>query len=437
VSESGQNGSSPRARTLPCDPHEDFPELCALSTTGELTAEEKTRLNAHLAYCDACRQLLDQYERMVAMQIPALAAESYREQDEENGPPGSWSIEHAEATLMESLRSETYSAQTSPVLLSKPFIGKRGWKYPLAAAILGAFSLAFYQAGRMEGRVSVALVIPAAQSAARAASPANPGPSATDSAQAGKTVSEDDQIVQLRHQLRQGEQERAGLNERLGQLKDELTKLSSDLNESREQRVELSRELTQAQADARNLQTKLDAIGNQTSEDTAQLLADKIKLDNLSRALEGKDNQIAQEQELLEHDHDIRNVIGARNLYIAEIYDVGKSGDTEKPFGRVFYTKDRLLIFYGYDLDQQRGLKKDTSFQAWGRGGLDGKHDVSLGLLYQDDSGKKRWVLKFNDPKTISKLDAFFITAEPEGGSVRPTGKPLLFTYLRLDPNHP
>ncbi len=130
-------------------------------------------------------------------------------------------------------------------------------------------------------------------------------------------------------------------------------------------------------------------------------------------------------------------VIAARNLYIAEIYDVGKTGDTEKPFGRVFYTKDQSLIFYGYDLDQQHGFKKDTTFQAWGRGGSESKHDVSLGLLYQDGSGKKRWVLKFNDPKTIAQLDAFFITAEPEGGSVKPTGKPLLFTYLRLDPNHP
>ena len=65
------------------------------------------------------------------------------------------------------------------------------------------------------------------------------------------------------------------------------------------------------------------------------------KIDDLSRTLEDKDKQIAQEQELLEHDRDIRNVIAARNLYIAEIYDVGETGDTEKLFRRVFYTKDQ------------------------------------------------------------------------------------------------
>lgn len=42
------------------------------------------------------------------------------------------------------------------------------------------------------------------------------------------------------------------------------------------------------------------------------------------------------------------------------MYDVAKNGATRKPFGRIFYTKDKSLIFYGYDLDQQPGIH-DTS----------------------------------------------------------------------------
>jgi hypothetical protein len=30
-----------------------------------------------------------------------------------------------------------------------------------------------------------------------------------------------------------------------------------------------------------------------------------------------------------------------------------------------------------------------------------------------------------------------FVTVEPNGGSQRPSGKPLLFAYLRIHPNHP
>ena len=74
------------------------------------------------------------------------------------------------------------------------------------------------------------------------------------------------------------------------------------------------------------------------------------------------------------------------------------------------------------------------SHGAWGSG--DDKQDVSLGLFYQDDT-KKRWVLRFNDTKTLARLNMVFVTAEPQGGSPKPTGKPLLLAYLQIQPNHP
>ena len=103
----------------------------------------------------------------------------------------------------------------------------------------------------------------------------------------------------------------------------------------------------------------------------------------------------------------------------------------------MFYTEDESLIFYGYDLDQQPGVKKTGAFQAWGGRGADRQHAISLGLLYKDDANQKRWVPKFNDAKTVFEIDAVLVTVEPEGGSAKPTGKPLLFTYLKFDPNHP
>lgn len=175
----------------------------------------------------------------------------------------------------------------------------------------------------------------------------------------------------------------------------------------------------------------------QTEQGTEEVPILRARVGDLNRALEAKDKEIAQDRELLAHDQDIRNLIGARNLYIAEIYDVNKTGDTQKPFGRIFYTQDKSLIFYGYDLDQQHGIRKDAVFQAWGRRGTSSGTDINLGLLYLDDADNRRWALKFNDPKTIAQLDAVFITVEPQGGSSKPTSKPLLFTYLRLDPNHP
>jgi hypothetical protein len=160
-------------------------------------------------------------------------------------------------------------------------------------------------------------------------------------------------------------------------------------------------------------------------------------VNDLNLDIKEKDKQIAESREPLDRDRDVRNLIGARNLYIVEIYDVGQSSDTQEPFGRVFYTKDKSLIFYGYDLDQQLDIRKAAAFQAWGGRGSDRQDAVSLGLLYKDDANQKRWVLKSNDAKTISQINAVFVTVEPKGRSAKPSGKPLLFTYLRLDPNHP
>jgi hypothetical protein len=139
---------------------------------------------------------------------------------------------------------------------------------------------------------------------------------------------------------------------------------------------------------------------------------------------------------LLSHDRDIRELMGARDLYIAEVYDVGRDAATQKPYGRVFYTRGKSLIFYAYDLDQQPGAKSAT-FQAWGRRGPDAQQALNLGVFYKDSLGKKRWVLKFDDAKTLDQIDAVFVTLETNGESHKPSGKSLLFAYLNVNPNHP
>jgi len=62
---------------------------------------------------------------------------------------------------------------------------------------------------------------------------------------------------------------------------------------------------------------------------------------------------------------------------------------------------------------------------------------MNLGIFYVDNTTHKRWVLKFDDPKSLDQIDAVFVTVEPKGGSRKPSGKQLLFAYLRVEPNHP
>ncbi len=64
-------------------PHEEFLELCASATAGELTAEERARLDEHLAGCRDCRLAMSEYE-MVAQLGLATLAEGLAPQDEED-----------------------------------------------------------------------------------------------------------------------------------------------------------------------------------------------------------------------------------------------------------------------------------------------------------------------------------------------------------------
>jgi hypothetical protein len=435
VSEIGHNGSSEGASILPPDPHDEFQELCALSTTGELTPEEWARLEEHLSQCAPCRNAQQEFERLVALTIPALGEEDGANLNDAS-LPGSWSIEEAEAALLESLREEPSPRSDQHIIRSRLSIMRTVARYATAAALLAGVGLAGYlfgvshQAKTKSGIVSAPTSIHVAETrlgtAGNAGIPHN-----------AKVVPDLDQAKALRNQLQREESETSKLKQAQSQLQTELAARDADMHRSVQEREDMEQRLAALRSNAESLQARLDLTNRQNSQDSEQSPSLKGQIDDLNAAVQEKDKEIAEQQELLQHDRDIRNLIGARNLYIAEIYDVAKTGDTQKPFGRVFYTKDKSLILYGYDLDQQKGVNRASTFQAWGRRGADRQHDVSLGLLYQDDANQKRWVLKLNDAKKIAQIDVVFVTVEPAGGSPKPSGKPFLFTYLRLDPNHP
>ena len=54
---------------------EEFAELCALSTSGELNAEELTMLDKHVASCGHCAALLHEYASLAHVGMAKLAAD--------------------------------------------------------------------------------------------------------------------------------------------------------------------------------------------------------------------------------------------------------------------------------------------------------------------------------------------------------------------------
>jgi len=211
----------------------------------------------------------------------------------------------------------------------------------------------------------------------------------------------------------------------------------AETEQAQEDRSNLSQKAEKAEASREKAQAELDALRQKNERDESLAASLKAQIDDLHAQLREREQDISRQEELLAHDRDVRELMGARDLYIAEIYDVGRDGTTQKPYGRVFYTKGKSLVFYAYDLDRQAGFKSASTFQAWGTRGSDREQAANLGIFYQDSSAKKRWVVKCDNAKTLEQIDAVFVTVEPSGGSHKPSGKPLLFAYLKLVPNHP
>jgi hypothetical protein len=368
----------------------------------------------------------------------------------------SWSVDKAEENFFKRLDKEPTANTSGAGSAERVPAGKRftyrpsqiHWReiwMPFAAAILLALALGItaYRTGIKRG----------ADTARTSAQPAKGSENSLEAqvsdagyerAQLAAKLAENTKVIDdLRRQL--SEQAKIVSTLRAGQS---VLPPPSEENQQTAQRttaepVARDEQYAAAQAKLAELQKTVEEATAQRDENARQAAGLEAKVNQLTQlvqareqALDQKEGEVAQGQELLAHDRDIRELMGARELYMADVHDVSGKG-TAKTYGRVFYTKGKSLIFYAFDLDAQPGIQNAGSFQAWGRKGPDRDQAHSLGIFYEDNVSKKRWVLKADDPKTLADIDAVFVTVEPHGGSQHPSGKQLLFAYLRVNPNHP
>ena len=431
-------------------PHDEFLELCAVATSGELSKEEQRRLNEHLAVCPECRQALKEFETVVDVGVPLLSSElSTIPSQQSNVPTG----EVTPDTVWKGISSETPSDRASapprqhneePVLAYRKRRQRTqlNWNLawlPFAAAILltVALGISAYRIGKGYG-LEVSRATTSAADQRLNALEQQSSDAGHERELLGAQLAQRSQMISgLRHQV---EQQSAALNKMKtaqANLEQSIQTNQSAKQQAVEESATLAQKLGAAQATLEKMQSELDAARQQRSQGQVQVAGLESQIDNLSSQLREREETIDRQDAFLAHDRDIRELMGARDLYIAEVYDVERNGTTRKPFGRVFYTKGKSLVFYAYDLDQQAGVKNASTFQAWGRRGPDKEEALNLGIFYQDNAAKKRWVLKFDNPKELAEIDAVFVTVEPKGGSHKPSGKPLLFAYLKINPNHP
>lgn len=424
--------------------HEKFKEWCALVSTGDLTAAEQLELHRHLAVCEECRVLLAcSNEGLALRRMAALAAvrDPISAPDPETR---AWDEEAAKLQLLAAVASGHTSA---PPDASRPAPGRSGhWRRSLgvalgtAAVLLLSVSFA-YQSGYHRGRAST---------------PSGPAIALKPIAPPG---------TRLRQEVAKLEEERAALEQQLAADRSRINALAVRVTWQEKQvagwknsyaslaaqnqlraatiasdadaQMRISRRLANAQSSLTLFRNYLTSANADYQRARLRATSLETQIGELSTRLREKNETINKQRRFLVEDRDIRDLMGARHLYIADVFDVNGSGKTRKAFGRVFYTKHKSLIFYAFDLGKREKHREVKVFQAWGTSGLDDSKPVSLGIFYMDDKTMRRWVLRSDNPKVLANLDAVFVTTEPKGGSKKPSGKPFLFAYLHKAPiNH-
>ena len=439
-------------------PHEEFLELCAVSISAELTELERRRLDDHLLGCASCREALKQFQETVRAAVPAIAPGLPHHDAQEDA---SWSQEKAEAKLFERLSEtnhpvvprltaesaiEGLEALRRPAYSPSRFDWRQMWmSYAAAILLFLALAISAYRVGIRKG-VEVATNTPLTQGNGNNQLEEQVSDLSHDrETLRGELAARDKTIADLKKQLEIVRVQEKELSENSLPMRTRLEERSAEEAEIAKSRLaELQKKLeteeqTRSEETSRvaALEGKLGELTRQLHERDEAIEAQNHRLESREGTIEQQQTKLAEQQELLDHDRDIRELMGARDLYLAEVFDVGKNGATQKSFGRIFLTKGKSLVFYAYDLDRQPGLKNASTFQAWGQRGTDREQALNLGVFFEDSASKKRWVLKFDDPQKLAQIDAVFVTVEPNGGSHKPSGKPFLFAYLKVNPNHP
>src|ERR1700685_866658 len=429
------------------DGHERFKELGALVNSGALSAGERLELERHLQVCEECREICAQYRLLSTVAMPWLAS-NYAHPEER----GNWDdlearekllarIHAAERPTPDHLENPPQKRPNLSVFWSNHLFANQ-WVTGAVAACLGVAIVfgAYFLGSKTRGEKSISLSLPESAQQSMQLAAEKKSSDELVKAQAAK-------ISQIQQQNTKQEQEVDRLRSALRNLEDHSRELESagskteaQLRAVSEQRDTLTAQLQQAEQSYQSEKSELAGLHAENDRELLHSASLQSKIDELMAVNRDQERRLGNDEQFLASDRDIRELMCARKLYIADVFDVDSGSRTRKPFGRVFYTQNKSLIFYAFDLDHQAGVKNASIFQVWGQKDAElseKARPMNLGILYMDSESNRRWVLRLDDNKQLADIDAVFVTVEPHGGSPKPTGKPFLYALLRKEVNHP
>ena len=423
-----------------------YEELCALAAIGELSSSEFDELRRHLADCTDCQQVYADFRRVSAGELGLVAAlkQSDRTPDEagvlvdESAVLGRLLDRATRERVHLPTENAARQAELERQRARERFARFRIWlrRPALSYGSLGLILCAIAALGAY--RLREAQLTPTLHGLKDAVSEwknranaiAAQEKSASQSLQTAETERE-----RLRKALADAEDKYAALQAQQGSLQAELASERAQLDQ-KGQELETARSTTEDKnRQIAELESRVQNAVERTEEQRriAENLQSKLQLAQLQVQQQAATTPEAQGF----GDAEAKELFGARDLHIVDVYDVDIKGNTRRSYGRVYYVEKKLLIFYAFDLQDKKHNRAAAGFQAWGyRQPSDGKPE-SLGLFDVDDVSANRWVLKVNNPRVLERIDAVFVTVEAPNGSPSPRGRRVLYANLAGPANHP
>ena len=418
--------------------HSRYEELCALAGVGQISAEEFSELHAHAQDCNLCKDLQKEF-----VDINSVWLTQAQKLEPDVYDPQSSLRKKILRTLQEG--GAEFSGPLRKEISERPkIIGSLGFgpfisQAPVwAVALLVVGSAVGFGVGsfRHSSTVSQPAVV-------ASAAPTTAAPPVAVANKSSEPVIDSSALLVAKRANADLEQRLAASDLEKTRLQNELKEVAQKIASVQDARNRDASEFAQLKAaadESHNAATALDAqlrslTDAQASKD-ADLVAANYHLRELENQLVDQTAAAARDRELMAvaSGSEMRDVIGSRNLHIIDVADV-ENGGVRKPFGRVFYTEGKSLIFYAYDLSNTKGRQ---TFYAWGHREGDPHTPRALGALHNDDPAQSRWVFRFSDTKVLAQIDSVYVTLEPnEKPGDKPRGKKLLNAFLGTPANHP
>jgi hypothetical protein len=422
--------------------NEWYEQLCALGAIGELSASEFEDLQGHLGECPDCRNLYAEFRRLASEDLGLVAVLKRNEHAVENPEQ----VPEHELLSRVLDRATRERERVSARLASSPPL-----PVPVRRALLDRLSgvrIWLRQPALSYGSLALILCIGAGIGAYRLReaqlTPTLRGLNSEISKWKNSAETSEAREKSNIEQLQQSQSEREGLERALSAAEVKYANLAaqekvleSQLSDARVQAEQKNQELAVARSDAGEKATQIADLQRRVENAAARTEEQRRIADGLEARLQPAEQFSPTPEGQGFNDADAKELFGARDLHIVDVFDVDTNGQTRRTYGRVYLVEKKLLIFYAFDLQDKKHNRAAAGFQAWGYREANQNQPESLGLFNLDDSSLNRWVLKVSNPRVLERIDAVYVTLEPPTGSPSPRGRRLLYANLVVPPNHP